>query len=176
MSSEAWLVLWTPFGTEVNETQLLQSAEVDAYCPVMRVRKRHHRTKKRIYKEFPAFPTYLFARPQGGLAELLWLKTADGLRQMRMTARPKSRPVLINEKPAIIPDQAITRIKALEERWMSDRKKKRAGQIVFIGDKVSVQVFGHTVDAVVRSVGARKLIAEGDVAGKKFKIEQPLGA
>lgn len=58
---KTWFVVTTFTGEESAAAYELHRLGYDAYCPTMRVGRRHHRTKAIIVTDKPLFPGYLFA-------------------------------------------------------------------------------------------------------------------
>lgn len=69
---KAWFVLRCSTGEEAAAALALHQLGFDAYCPMMRVGRRHHRTKAIIVKEKPLFPGYLFAAQPRKVGDEEW--------------------------------------------------------------------------------------------------------
>lgn len=70
---KAWFVVRTFAGEEQSANYELHKLGFDAYCPMMRYGRVHHRTKAILVKERPLFPGYLFAAQPRKVGDEEWI-------------------------------------------------------------------------------------------------------
>lgn len=72
-TSKAWFVVRTFAGEEQSASYELHKLGYEAYCPMMRYEKEHHRTKAKLIKERPLLPGYLFAAQPRKVGDKEWI-------------------------------------------------------------------------------------------------------
>lgn len=93
---KSWYVLRTYSGKEREAATDLHKLGFDAYCPVKRVEKKHHRTNTMLIKEQALFVGYMFAAQprKDGATDFPSMREADGVIDiLRLTKHDDFKPI-----------------------------------------------------------------------------------
>jgi len=134
VSEEPWIVINTRPHAEHTALENLRRQAFDAYCPMLRKRRRHARSTNVVLR--PLFPGYLFSRPGAHARRWRPMLSTYGVRNV----------VRAGEEPSLIDHGFIASLKARE----IDGAIVRPARPYEIGQRV--QIAGGPFDGIVTTI------------------------
>lgn len=141
---DQWYIVRTNPQCENRAVRSLTEAGFDAYTPILRKPIIHHRTKKRIVREFPLMRGYIFLGMGGPQRHWGFVRKCDGVKSILGI---DGRPLAIDTA-----DVEAFRSRELAGEWDGEKKRKTRthgffkDQEVFIKNGPFTGFVAHVVD------------------------------
>lgn len=162
-----WFIVRTNPQCENKAVRSLMESGFEAYAPVIRKEVVHHRSKKKLVREFPLLRGYVFLGMAGPIRHWGFVRKCDGVKSvLGIDGRPLA--IATNDVEAF-------RSRELAGEWDATAKKKVRAHCFVNGQKLRVKdgPFTSFIAEVVDARGQKAVRAIIDLFGRATEMEIP---